>query len=223
MANDSDRLKMMKEEGVTLVLMRNAFYRDNYRRAVIGVLFVMAINIILASAVVYRYFHPPEPVYFATNAQYQLIKWHPLSDPVFDNNYVLQWLSTAVQRAFSLDFIHWRQQLQDATMSFTTNGWHWFSNAFKQSGNLETLAKLKMVSNATITGAPEILKQEVLDGRYIWEISIPILVTYTNGEREIQQPLKVTVIVVRVPVQDNPAQIAINQFLPVVQGSATPL
>lgn|SRR3990167_4805821 len=218
MVAEKDKLKEMKE-GVTLVLMRNAFYRDNYKRAVLAVLFVMIINVILASAIIDRYLNPPEPQYFATNAQYQLIKWHPLSDPVFDNNYVFQWVSNAVQQAFSLDFIHWREQLQTAANNFTNNGWYWFLSSYKSSGNLETLVKLQMVSNAAVTGAPEMLKQGVLDGRYVWEISIPILVTYTNTKRTIPLPMKVTVIVTRVPVQDNPAQIAINQFVPVVQGS----
>ena len=65
----------------------------------------------------------------------------------------------------------------------------------------------------------EVLKQEVLDGRYVWEVSLPILVTYVNTERTIPLPMKVTLIVERVSPQDNPAGIAINQFLPVVQGS----
>jgi len=215
-----DKLSAMKE-GVTLVLMRNAFYRDNYRRAVMAVFLVMIVNAILGIFIVHRYLNPPKPQYFATNAQYQLIKWHPLSDPVFDDNYVLQWLSTAVQQAFNLDFIHWKQQLQEASNNFTPTGWHWFSSAFQQSGNLKTLTDLKMVSNVTVTGAPGMVKEGVLQGSYVWEISIPILITYTSVQRVIQQPLKVTVYVTRVPVQYYPGQIAIDQFLPEAQGGGT--
>ena len=56
--------------------------------------------------------------------------------------------------------------------------------------------------------------QSVLDGVYVWKIQIPVMITYTNVNKTIHQPLSVTVIVERVPVQDNPNQIAINQFLP---------
>ncbi|OGT44065.1 MAG: type IV secretion protein IcmL [Gammaproteobacteria bacterium RIFCSPHIGHO2_12_FULL_40_19] len=206
------------KEGLTLVLIRNAFYRDNYRRALFALLVVFLINILLAVMIIEHYLNPPEPRYFATNSQYQLIKWHPLSDPVVTDNYVLQWVSDAVQQAFNLDFVHWRQQLQAASNNFTPSGWHWFLSAFKQSGDLDSLVKLQMVSAASVTGAPVIVNQAVLDGVYVWNITIPIMITYINAHKTIHQPLKVTVIVERVPVQDNPSLIAINQFLPIVQG-----
>lgn len=211
--------KTAQTEGVTLVLLRNAFYRDNYRRAVFAVTVVFFINVLLFASILYRYLNPPSPQYFATNAQYQLIKWHPLTDPVVDDNYVLQWVSNAVQQAFNLDFIHWRQQLQAASNNFTPSGWHWFLSAFKQSGDLDSLVNLQMVSDATITGAPVIQYQAVLGDRYIWKIELPLLVTYVSAKHAtIRQPFKVTVIVQRVSVEDNPQQIAINQFLPIVEG-----
>lgn len=205
-------------EALTLVLMRNAFYRDNYQRAMMGVIIVFFVDVLLAMAILYHYFNPPKPEYFAANSSYQLIRYHPLSDPVVNNNYVLQWVSDAVRRAFSLDFIHWRQQLQDASVNFTTPGWHFFLQSYKQSGDLQSLVKLQMVANATITGAPVIQYENVLGGRYVWKIQMPVMITYTNLEKTIRQPLDVTVIVVRVPVQDNPDRIAINEFLPVPQG-----
>jgi len=204
-------------EGLTLVLLRNGFYRDNYKRAVFALVFVFFIDIILLFAVVDHYLNPPEPQYFATNSAYQLIKWHPLSDPVVDNNYVLQWVSDSIQQAFSLDYIHWRSQLEAASNNFTPDGWHWFLQSFQQSGDLDSLVKLGMVSNATVTGAPVIQYQAVLNGRYVWKVELPIMITYTNMKKTIRQPLKIIVIVVRVPVQNNPNQIAINEFAPAAQ------
>lgn len=210
----------INKEGLTLVLLRNAFYRDNYRRAVFAVVTVFFINAFLLISIIYRYTHPPEPQYFATNSQYQLIKWYPLSDPVRDNNYVLQWTSNAVQQAFSLDFVHWQQQLQAAQNNFTTDGWYWFVNAFKQSNDLKSLVSLKMVSNAEITAAPQVQYQGVLNGRYIWKILLPMMITYANSTgKVINVPFKVTLIVQRVSVQDNPSLIEINQFLPVPQAT----
>jgi intracellular multiplication protein IcmL len=177
---------------------------------------VLLIDVVLLFSVIDHYINPPEPQYFATNAAYQLIKWHPLSDPVVDDNYVKQWVSNAVQQSFSLDYIHWRSQLQNASDNFTPSGWQLFLQSFQKSGDLESLVKLKMVSNATVTGAPVILYQAVLDGRYVWKVELPIMITYM-GEKVIRQPLKVIVIVVRVPVQDDPDQIAINEFAPAPQ------
>ena len=208
------------KEGLTIILMRNAFYRDNYKRALFALLVLLCVNVLLVGAILHRYFNPPEPQYFATNAQYQIIKWHPLSDPVVDDNYVLQWVTTAVRQSFSLDFIDWRKQLQSASINFTPSGWHWFLTAFKQSGDLDTLVKLNMVSDAVVTGSPVIQKKAVLNGRFVWEIEMPMMITYTSVQKTIRQPLKITLLVERVSVVDSPYRIAINQFLPEVQNQA---
>lgn len=204
-----------------LVLLRNAFYRDNYRRAVLGLLLLVIINVLLAGIVIYKLVTPPAPQYFATTADGRMINWHPLSDPAVPGAYVTQWAANAVRQSFSLDFIHWRHQLQNASDNFTNYGWKMFLAALKKSNNLTTLTSLKMVSSATIMGAPQILKEEVVDGRYAWKIEMPILVTYKNGQRSIPMPMDITLIVLRVPVQDSPSRIAINNFLPVPKKTAT--
>jgi len=208
----------LNKDNLTLVLLRNAFYRDNYRRATVALIILTFINLGLIAAIVDRYLNPPQPQYFATNSQYQLIKYHPLTDPVVSDNYVLQWVSTAVQQAFSLDFIHWREQLQTASYNFTPSGWHWFLRAFKKSGDLNSLVQLNMVADAQITGAPVITYQGVLGKQFVWKINMPLMITYINSNKTIHQPMKVTLIVMRVPVQDSRYQIAINQFLPEVEG-----
>lgn len=207
-----------KSNGLTMVLHRNAFYRDNYKRAKIALFLAVLLNVFLAFTIIYKYLNPPQPQYFPTNRQYQMIQWHPLSDPIYDNNTILQWTAEAVREAFSLDFIHWRDQLQSASDNFTPSGWQWFLDALKKSGNLKSLVKLNMVSDATVTGSPVIQLQEVLNGRYIWEVELPVMVSFTNTRQTINMPLKVTIVVVRVPVETNKQRIAINQFLPVVQG-----
>lgn len=214
--------KKIEQGGLTLILLRNAFYRDNYRRALFVLSVLVLINTILFVSIVYRYLHPQEPQYFATNPQYQLIKWRPLSDPDVSDRYVLQWVANAVQQAFALDYIHWRSQLQNASVNFTPNGWSWFIKALTSSGDLETLTKLNMVSNIEVTGAPRILNSSVLQGRYVWQVQLPMMITYTNPTmpKTINLPLKVVLMVVRVPVQDNPHHIAINQFLTIPQGAS---
>lgn len=221
MAEEKIQSNNMGTEGLTVILMRNAFYRDNYKRALFAVLILFCVDVLLSFAIVHRYLNPPEPQYFATNPQYQLIKWHPLSDPVVSDNYVLQWVTTAVRQAFSLDFIHWREQLQSASINFTPSGWHWFLSAFKQSGNLQTLVQLQMVSDAVITGSPVIQAKAILDGRFVWKIEMPMMITYMNAQKTIHQPLKVILMVQRVSVVDSPYRIAINQFLPEEQSQQT--
>lgn len=190
--------------------MRNAFYRDNYYRVLFAVLFLIAINLGLGIFVYHKWANPPLPQYFATTASGVLIKIHPLSDPTVPDDFVLQWTSDAIRKSFNLDYIHWREQLQSASENYTPDGWTYFSNALKSTNNLKTLVNLKMVSDAKITGAPQIIRKAVVGGSFSWNIKIPLMVVYSNGAKTINQPIEMTVIVMREPVQYYPDKIAIN-------------
>jgi intracellular multiplication protein IcmL len=209
----------MKEDGLTLVLLRNVFYRDGYRWAVLALFMVLIINCGLASLLFYQVKNPPQPQYFAILPNGQIIKNYRLDDPVFPDDQILQWTADAVRQTFSLDYLHWQDQLQTASSKFSMGGWREFLKALKNSNNLETVTKLKMVSNAEITGAPRLLQKTVLGGHYVWKIQLPLLVTFNNSSQVIPMPMDVTLIVMRVPVEESPERIAINNFLPVVQKS----
>ena len=200
--------------GLVTVLSRNDFYRDAYRRVVFALTLLFFLDCGLAIAIVFKYFNPPEPQYFATTPEGVIIQIHSLSDPTVTDSYVTQWAANAVRLAFSTDYIHWQRQLQDASVNFTPDGWTYFLNALKASNNLDTLTNLKMVSSAALTEAPKITEKGVIGGRYVWKIQMPILVTYTDGKQNIPMTWNVTLIVVRMPVSDYPQRIAINNFLP---------
>ncbi len=200
-------------EGLKLIILRNAFYRDNYRRALIAALLVFVFNCVLVGLIFYQWENPPPPEYFATTADGRIIMLHPLSDPVLPDDFVLQWATNSVHKAFSLDYVHWREQLQDASNNFTPDGWKWFLNSLKSTNNLKTLTDLKMVSDATVTGSPQVQEKAVIDGHFAWKITMPILVAYTSEGHNINMPMNVTLIVIRMPVQDYPQRIAINNFL----------
>lgn len=206
------------QNGLTLVMQRNDFYRDAYRRVVLALLLVLAVNCGLGAVFVYRALNPPKPAYFPTTPSGVIINIHPLTDPVVTDSFVLQWTANAVRNAFSQDYVHWRKQLQDASTAFTVDGWHYFLNAMKSSNNLKTLVDGNMVSSAELTGAPQITAKMVVDGHYAWKVEMPLLITYTNGtNNKITMPWNVTVIVLREPVANYPDRIAINNFLPEVR------
>lgn len=205
-----------QHNGLELVMQRNSFYRDAYRRLVAVVVLLFFINCGLGAAIVIKYLNPPQPQYFATTAEGRIINIHKLTDPVVTDSYVLQWTANAVRQAFSSDFMHWRKQLQDASANFTPDGWRYFLSALKASNNLNTLVQMKMVSGVELTAAPQITKEMVVDGHYAWKVQMPLLITYTDGKQHINMPWNVTVIVARMPVQDYPQRIAINNFLPEV-------
>ena len=204
-----------EDNGLAMVLSRNGFYRDAYRRVVLILLVLFVVNCGLAGAIVYKFLNPPPAQYFAATPDGRIINIHKLTDPVVSDKFVLQWTADAVRAAFSEDYVHWRKQLQDASVNFTADGWKNFLKAFKSSNNLKTLLNMKMVSDAKLTGSPEIVAQTKVDGHWAWKVEMPLLVTYTDGKQNtINMPWKVIVIVIRMPVKDYPQRIAINNFIP---------
>ena len=200
--------------GVKTVLERLTFYKEG--QGIVGFIRVLLLVLcaMLLLVVGYKVKNPPQPVYFAITPAGAMVKVSPLSDPILSDAAVTQWAATAVQRAFSFDYVHWRDRLSDISGSFTPEGYLFFLAALRDSNALETVKQLKMVVSADITGVPSVIDRAVMSGRYTWKIMMPMLIKYQNINQTIPQPLSVIVIVQRVSAADFPDRIAINNFMP---------
>lgn len=213
--------KVKREQtALELVLLRNIFYRDAYKRVWFCVVLVLLLNIALAAAVAYKYLQSPPPQYFAATPDGRIIQQHPLSDPVKSDAQILAYVANVTQIIYQRDYVHWQAQLQTASRSFTPQGWRNFISTLKASNNLNTLTQFSMVTKVQITGVPQILRQGVIGGHYSWVVKMPVLVQYVSpSHATISQSLDITYIIMRVAVQDNPDRIAINNFLPQTSGA----
>jgi intracellular multiplication protein IcmL len=203
----------MSDDALELVRMRNNFYRDNYRRAIAALLLMVLVNLLLVAGVIYQMVNRPHPQYFATTADGKLIQLSPLNDPMVSQEFLLQWANQAAVAAYTYDFVNYRQQLQKASEYFTPEGWKNFQDILKQSKNLNTVIDQKLTVNAVATGAPVITQRGILNGRFAWKVQIPLLVTYQNPNRVINQSVLVNMIITRVSVLDFPRGIAIAEYL----------
>lgn len=201
-------------DALELVRLRNNFYRDNYRRLVGMLLFMIIVNFGLAGVIVYLITHRPAPQYFATSADGRITPLYALDQPVVNQGELVQWASQAAVAAYTYNFVNWRDSLQQASQFFTPEGWNQFQQGLKATRNLDTVIAKKLVVTAVPTGAPVIADQGILNGRYAWRVQIPLLVTYegAGGER-IQQSILVNLVIMRVSTLDTPKGIAIAQFV----------
>lgn len=209
-----------KNNGLELVYLRNLFYRDGYKRILICVFLVAIIDVLLLGGVVYKSMQTPPPQYFAATPDGRIVHEHPMSDPVLSDAKVLAYVSNVTQVIYQRDYIHWQAQLQTISNYFTPAGWRNFISTLKASNNLNTLTNFKMVTKVQLTGVPQILRKGVISGHYSWVVKVPVLVQYLSpAHSTISQSLDITYIIIRVPVQDNPDRIAINNFLPQTSGA----
>lgn len=203
----------MVEDAIELVKLRNNFYRDNYRRVVLALLILMAINFGLVAVIIYQYQSRPEPRYFATSADGRITPLYSRRKPVVTASELREWANEAATAAFTYNFSNYREALQVASEYFTPRGWRNFQEALRQSGNLTTVLKQKLVVSARPTGTPEIIDQRIIDNAYTWKVQIPLLVTYQSVNKTLQDPLVVTLSITRVSALDVPRGIAIDQYI----------
>ncbi|MCK4608978.1 MAG: type IVB secretion system apparatus protein IcmL/DotI, partial [Gammaproteobacteria bacterium] len=161
----------MAEDATKLVALRNLFYRDNYRRVMLALLFMIVVNAGLVGVVYFLLTHRPAPQYFATTSDNKIMKLHPLNQPVVSAAVLLQWANRAAVAAYSYNFVNYRQALQQVQNEFTPDGWRNFEQALKNSRMLETVTAKKLVVSAVATGAPVILDRGVINGRYVWKVN----------------------------------------------------
>ena len=203
----------MVDDAVELVRLRNNFYRDNYRRLVSALLFLLVIIIVLVSTILYQVMNRPEPRYFATTVDGRIMPLFPLSEAMLSPGELLQWAHGAAISAYTYNFVNYRDAMQQLQNQFTPDGWRYYEDALKVSRNLEMVIAKKLVVSAVATGTPVILDQAVISGRYSWKIQIPLLVSYQSPNEQTQKPVIVMMIISRVPTVDMPKGIAIVSFV----------
>lgn len=203
----------MAEDALTVVALRNKFYKDSQRKVILALLIAIVVNVVLASLVVYMITHPPAPKYFATSINGRITPLFPLDEPNQSDSAVLQWANQAAIAAFTYNFVNYRDELQASSGFFTAEGWDQFLGALEQSNNLDAVKAKKLVVSAVATRVPIILQKGVLNGRYSWRVQMPILVTYQSASEFTQQNNVVTMLITRVSTLNSPRGIGISQFV----------
>ncbi|MDI1352325.1 MAG: DotI/IcmL/TraM family protein, partial [bacterium] len=68
----------MAEDALTVVALRNQFYKDSQRKVILALLIAIVVNFVLGSMLVYILTHPPAPRYFATSINGRITPLFPL-------------------------------------------------------------------------------------------------------------------------------------------------
>jgi intracellular multiplication protein IcmL len=200
-------------DGLNQIMARNAFYKDGTHRLFLGFILSFIVNITAFFSIIYIYTHPPAPVYFATSTYGRITPLIPLDQPNSTDSVVLQWASLATIASFSYNFVNYRSELEAASEYFTANGWNSFLKTLKDSNNLLAVVSKKLVVTAVPTRTPEIVKKGIINGRYAWQIKIPIQVTYVSSEVFSTSAQEVNILITRVSALNNPKGIGIEQFV----------
>lgn len=203
-----------RSDALQLVLERNAFYRNNYRRFV-AILFIQSTLLLVVSIVLYyTVVIKPSTTYFASTPDGVLIRLEPLAQPLKSNEFVSQWAAKSAQEVFSFDWINFRAQLSNASQNFTNNGYSSLVQSMNANRYFDLVKERKMIVSAVVTDPPIILSAKSIAGRFTWQISLRMLVKYQgiNESDNITVPMTVQMKVKRVSQKENIKGIGIDEF-----------
>lgn len=114
----------------------------------------------------------PVREYFATDngRMFPLI---PMSQPYRKTADVIQFARDNITRSFTLDFLNWRQQLEELRPGYTRDGFQQYLDNLDRMGILDTVKDKRM--NLSISAGTGVLSKEGIQGGvFFWQVELPI-------------------------------------------------
>lgn len=152
--------------------------------------------------------------------EYKIFVMEPLNRPYLNKTQLFQWVVEAAMSVYTLNFVDYEENVQAAKPYFTDAGFASMVRALNSSGTISTIREKQLISTAIATAAPVIVEEGVRQGRYFWELQLPLKVTYEGASELIPVDLIATITVARVPVEENPKGIGITSMV-IRQGKIT--
>ena len=202
--------------GLGKVVVRNEFYRDGYRSLLrLSLLQGVVILALLGAMYFVIQIHQPENRYFATTEDGRLVPMVPLNEPNLSQPALMSWVAQAATEVMTFGFNDYRRRLQESSRNFTRRGWESFTGALQRSRIIEMVEARQQVVTAAPQGAPIVVSEGLVAGRYQWEVQLPLVLTYQAGAQTRTDKLLVTIIIVRVPRLESPNGVGIEQWVAV--------
>ena len=159
-------------------------------------------------------FARPVDLYFAINPAKQTHQMVGLAMPNMTNQAVLAWAVNSITEIMTMGFGDIDVKLPKQRVRFTSNGWDAYVKAFIRQNVGVQFKKSQLVLTTVPSNTPVIVWQGVNpDQIYQWVVQMPVIMTYaTNNNVTNMQKGIITLTIVRVPVEESPTGIAIENW-----------
>lgn len=144
----------------------------------------------------------------------------PLDQPGADDAAVKSWSALAVADFMTYSYQDYEHRLQQSADYFTKFGWQNFVEALKKSRTLDSVVAQEQTSTARIKGPPVMVQKGVLNGKYRWVVTMPLVITYKSAQSTRIDALRVNLVIERTPVNDTFAGLGIAQFIATIDTEA---
>jgi hypothetical protein len=190
----------------------NKQYRIHSQKFLVGLVIGLMFMIVMVGVLLYQIHNKPIPLFVAMSSEGERMRLRSYEDPNLLSSTLIEWASKAAVTAYTFDFYNYPGQLLMAQPYFTEAGWVSYRQSIQPL--IDTITANKLFVNGVVSSPPIISNQGSLAGYdRVWRLQIPFLVTYQSSESTSNASYMVTLMIVKVPTTENPAAIAIDQFL----------
>lgn len=171
-------------------------------------------SLVLGAAVAYLATSRPEPRYFATTTDGQLLPLVPLDKPHQSAAEVTNFAVKAVTTSLTYNFANYRSDFNRALQYFTKpGGWNQFVEAVQKSQMLELVQARRLNTTAVANNAVIVREGINARGVYEWVVQMPVRVTYQSASETTGQNFLLTVNIERLQTYESPYAMAISRFI----------
>jgi len=166
-----------------IVIYRNIFYRKMVAYQV-GIFFTLLMAIVTCVYCIYVVNQDQiKPVYFMTNNLGELLKFHPLTDPVYPQEEVEAWVDKKVRYLLSMNFATYQKILNEAAEFFNPIGYVQYMTALDKSRLFYALNVHKYVAVVEPIEPLRVKKKMLISSNtvYAWRLEGSYRVRYFNN------------------------------------------
>ena len=193
--------------------IQTEFYRDKFHNLVyLALANAVIIALILIAMIFYMFQTQPENRYFATTVDGRILKLSPLDEASIPEAELNTWMIQSVMETLSFGYHDYQRRLQDSTKYFTKPGWTSFASMLQEMRLIEEIEKKQLVVSGEPLGAPVLVQEGIVNGRYRWVIDINFRVSLQGKSVGTARPLRLRLTIERVPILENVKGIAIERW-----------
>jgi intracellular multiplication protein IcmL len=164
----------------------------------------------------------PKPLHFKLNPNLQIIDPVPLDQEGISTPALLNWVNEVVMQAYNFNYSNMPKQQSRLTPYFSEIALKVYSDLFTNDDDFKTIVDNKYVVSVTPKAAPEIIVSKSFQGRFAWQIQIPVRIVLSNALMRAYQEATLTYLIWRVPETQNPLGITVVTFTHKVSSRLAP-
>lgn len=147
---------------------------------ILGTAFLLTTS--LSGVTLWKVYHPDNH-YFATESG-RVTPIYPLNKPAWSMEDIAGFGADTLQRAFTMDFVHYRQQMTSVMTRFTNQGYADYYKALTSSNVLKMVRDQRM--NLSTTVSPGVVhSQGIINGIYTVRVQYPVSLKLDGQERSL--------------------------------------